>query len=194
LGFTTLNWKALQWILYNIIAFIQKTPGGKSYDAALVVATALDQMIKDGLDVKETSLQFDFGGQITTKAWPPGQKLMEYIKNVSKLCKYKVFICTLHFRIVTIYKFYCVAGRDPSQDLSKRKQFILLAFRFGSSENLSVYWEPRRNEKHKSYNLYSNVVLFVPFVYRKKINYTELSISFPIHEYLNYKSFDYEAC
>lgn len=76
---------------YNIIASIQKTPGGKSYDAALVAAAALDQMIKDGLDVKETSLEFDFGGQITTKPWPPGQKLMEYIKNVSKLCKYKVF-------------------------------------------------------------------------------------------------------
>lgn len=69
---------------YNIIAFIQQTPGGKSYDAALVVAAALDQMIKDGLDVKETSLEFDFGGQITTKPWPPGQKLMEYIKNVSQ--------------------------------------------------------------------------------------------------------------
>lgn len=25
------------------------------------------------------------------------------------------------------------------------------------------------------------------------MNYTELSISFPIHEQLNYKSFDYEA-
>ena len=48
------------------------------------MATALDKMIKDGLDVTETSLEFDFGGQITTKPWPPGQKLMEYIKSVSK--------------------------------------------------------------------------------------------------------------
>lgn len=47
------------------------------------MAAALDQMVKDGLDVTETSLEFDFGGTIATKPWPPGQKLMEYIKNVS---------------------------------------------------------------------------------------------------------------
>lgn len=47
------------------------------------MAAALNKMIKDGLGVTETSLEFDFGGIITTKPWPPGQKLMEYIKNVS---------------------------------------------------------------------------------------------------------------
>lgn len=66
---------------------IHQTPGGKSYDAALVAAAALDQMLKDGLDVKEASLEFDFGGKVTTKPWPPGQELMDYIKNVSKMLK-----------------------------------------------------------------------------------------------------------
>ncbi len=47
------------------------------------MAAALDQMIRDGLNVKETSLEFDFGGKVTTKPWPPGQKLMDYIKSVS---------------------------------------------------------------------------------------------------------------
>ena len=51
------------------------------------MAAALDKMIKDGLDVTETSLEFDFGGLITAKPWSPGQKLMEYIKNVSKFFK-----------------------------------------------------------------------------------------------------------
>ncbi|KAJ7372454.1 hypothetical protein OS493_018961 [Desmophyllum pertusum] len=59
------------------------TPGGKSYDAALVVAAALDRMIKDGLNVKEMSLEFDFEGGVTAKPWPPGQKLKANIKNVS---------------------------------------------------------------------------------------------------------------
>lgn len=49
------------------------------------MAAALDQMIKDGLDVNEASLEFDFGGKVTIKPWPPGQKLMDYIKNVSTL-------------------------------------------------------------------------------------------------------------
>lgn len=51
------------------------------------MAAALDKMIKDGLNVTETSLKFDFGGQITTKPWPSGQKLMEHIKNVSQCFK-----------------------------------------------------------------------------------------------------------
>lgn len=47
-------------------------------------------MIKDGFDVTESSFEFDFGGQITkTKPWTPGQKLMEYIRNVSKFFKRK---------------------------------------------------------------------------------------------------------
>lgn len=51
------------------------------------MAAALDQMIKDGVDVKEASLEFDFGGKETTKPWPPGQKLMDYIKKVSEIEK-----------------------------------------------------------------------------------------------------------
>ena len=62
---------------------MQQTPGGKSYDAALVLAAALDRMINDGFNVKETSLGFEFGSKVTSIPWSPGKRLMEYIKNVS---------------------------------------------------------------------------------------------------------------
>ena len=70
---------------------MQQTPGGKSYDAALVLAAALDRMIKDGLNVKETSLGFEFSSKVTSTPWSPGKRLMEYIKNVSReyLSNYK---------------------------------------------------------------------------------------------------------
>lgn len=62
---------------------LQQTPGGKSYDAVLVLAVALDRMTKDGFNVKETSLGFEFGSKVTSTLWSPGKRLMEYIKNVS---------------------------------------------------------------------------------------------------------------
>lgn len=67
--------------LENIYIFSQ-TPGGKSYDAAYVVAVALDRMIKHGSNVKETSLGFNFDSEDTSNVWKPGRTLMEYIKNV----------------------------------------------------------------------------------------------------------------
>lgn len=67
--------------LENICTFSQ-TPGGKSYDAAYVVAVALDRMIKHGANVKETSLGFNFDSEDTSNVWKPGRTLMEYIKNV----------------------------------------------------------------------------------------------------------------
>lgn len=67
--------------LENIYIFSQ-TPGGKSYDAAYVVAVALDRMIKQGANVKETSLGFNFDSVDTSSVWKPGRTLMEYIKNV----------------------------------------------------------------------------------------------------------------
>lgn len=60
-----------------------QTPGGKSYDAVLVLGTALDQMIKDGFNVKEASLDFNFDRTVASNPWAPGKKFMEYIKNVS---------------------------------------------------------------------------------------------------------------
>lgn len=62
---------------------LKQTPGGKSYDAVFVLGAALDQMIKDGFNVKEASLGFDFGSKLTSSPWAPGKRLMEYIKNVS---------------------------------------------------------------------------------------------------------------
>ena len=62
---------------------LKQTPGGKSYDAALVPAAALDWMIKDGFNVKETFLGFEFGSKVTSTPWSSGKRLMEYIKNVS---------------------------------------------------------------------------------------------------------------
>lgn len=69
----------------------------------------MDQMIKDGVDVKEASLEFDFGGKVTTKPWPPGQKLMDYIKNVSEIEK------LLH-------------TAKPPMPLSKWKQYAVLDY------------------------------------------------------------------
>lgn len=54
-------------------------------------------MMRNGLDVKEASLEFDFGGGVSTKPWPPGQKLMDYIKNVN----------AIHSRI--LFTFACEA-------------------------------------------------------------------------------------
>lgn len=60
-----------------------QTPGGKSYDAVLVLGTALDQMIKDGFNIKEASLGFNFDRTVASNPWAPGKKFMEHIKNVS---------------------------------------------------------------------------------------------------------------
>ena len=62
---------------------LAQTPGGKSYDAVLVLGSALDQMIKDGFNVKEASLGFNFDRTVASNPWEPGKKFMEYIKNVS---------------------------------------------------------------------------------------------------------------
>lgn len=50
-----------------------------------MIGAALNKMIKDGFEVKEVSLEFDFEGEVSTRPWPPGQKLMDYIKNVSAI-------------------------------------------------------------------------------------------------------------
>ena len=68
------------------------------------MAAALDKMIKDGLDVTETSLEFDFGGQISTKPWPPGQKLMEYIKNVGKFFKRNGMETNISYEMIYNYQ------------------------------------------------------------------------------------------
>lgn len=83
---------------------VQQIPGGKSYDAALVVGAALSKMIKDGFDVKEASLEFDFEGGISTRPWPPGQRLMDYIKNVSAIYPR----IQLHLMLITECHFHCV--------------------------------------------------------------------------------------
>ena len=63
--------------------YLSQTPGGKSYDAVWVLAWALDQMIKDGYNVDETPLGFDFSQGFQVEPWKPGDKLLEYIKKVT---------------------------------------------------------------------------------------------------------------
>ena len=95
--------------LENIYIFSQ-TPGGKSYDAAYVVAVALDRMIKHGANVKETSLDSILTAKTPAMFGNKGEHLWNtlkmYVEKNKKIkCNIKLFN-KLHLSFLFFFLFF----------------------------------------------------------------------------------------